>query len=335
MNQPKYIFIVGSSRSGTTMISRVLNQHHLVHTFKELHFFSQIYSSRKKDHISAKKAIEIMNVLLMRQEFGLFQNKNKNKFSKISNSILSVNMDYTYFDVFQKFIDYILLEKNKKIACLHTPNNLFYLQDILSAFKHVKIINMIRDNRDVLLSQKNKWRRKFLGAKSIPFFESLRSKVNYHPFITSYSWNNSINRTNLFDGNSFFSLLKFEDFLSFPKEKTIELCTFLEIPFNEDMLKIANIGSSTENDSDEQFIDESKKYKWKNGGLNNSEIYIAQFISGDFMKQFHYKKQEFPLPPLGVIFYAVTAPFKILASLLLNLGRLTVFFDMIKFHKTK
>ena len=53
------------------------------------------------------------------------------------------------------------------------------------------------------------------------------------------------------------------------------------------------------------------------------------------MKQFHYKKQEFPLPPLGVIFYAITAPFKILASLLLNLGRLTVFFDMIKFHKTK
>ena len=93
MNQPKYIFIVGSSRSGTTMISRVLNQHHLVHTFKELHFFSQIYSSRKKDHISAKKAIEIMNVLLMRQEFGLFQNKNKNKFSKISNSILSVKQN--------------------------------------------------------------------------------------------------------------------------------------------------------------------------------------------------------------------------------------------------
>ena len=36
----------------------------------------------------------------------------------------------------------------------------------------------------------------------------------------------------LFDGNSFFSLLKFEDFLSYPKEKTMQLCAFLEIPFN-------------------------------------------------------------------------------------------------------
>ena len=334
MNQTKYIFIVGSSRSGTTMMSRVLNQHPLIHTFKELHFFSQIYSSRKKDHISINKAIEIMSVLLMRQEYGLFQNKNKNKFFKISNSILLHDKDYTYFDVFQKFIEYILLKNNKKIACLHTPNNLFYLQDILSYLSNVRVVNMIRDNRDILLSQKNKWRRKFLGAKRIPFYESLRSKVNYHPLITSYIWNRSIKRTNFFCSNSFFSLLKFEDFLSSPKEKTMQLCAFLEIPFNEDMLKIANIGSSTENDSGRQLIDESKKYKWKKGGLNNSEIYIAQFVSSNFMNQFHYKKQKFIFPPIGVLLYLVSAPFKILASLLLNLGRLTVFFDMIKFHKT-
>lgn len=334
MNRTKYIFIVGSSRSGTTMMSRVLNQHPLIYTFKELHFFSQIYSSRKKDHISLNKAIEIMNMLLMRQEYGLFQNKNKNKFFKISHTILLQNKDYTYFDIFQKFIDYILLKNNKKIACLHTPNNLFYLQDILSNLSNVRVVNMIRDNRDVLLSQKNKWRRKFLGAKRIPFYESLRSKVNYHPLITSYIWNRSIKRTNLFNSNSFFSLLKFEDFLSSPKEKIMHLCAFLEIPFNEDMLKISNIGSSTENDSDEQLIDESKKYKWKKGGLNNSEIYIAQFVSSNFMNQFHYKKQKFIFPPIGVLVYLVSAPFKILASLLLNLGRLTVFFDMIKFHKT-
>lgn len=334
MNRTKYIFIVGSSRSGTTMMSRVLNQHPLIYTFKELHFFSQIYSSRKKDNISLNKAIEIMNMLLMRQEYGLFKNKNKNKFFNISNSILLQNTDYTYFDIFQKFIDYILLKNNKKIACLHTPNNLFYLQDILSNLSNVRVVNMIRDNRDVLLSQKNKWRRKFLGAKRIPFYESLRSKVNYHPLITSYIWNRSIKRTNLFNSNSFFSLLKFEDFLSSPKEKIMHLCAFLEIPFNEDMLKISNIGSSTENDSDEQLIDESKKYKWKKGGLNNSEIYIAQFVSSNFMNQFRYKKQKFIFPPIGVIVYLVSAPFKILASLLLNLGRLTVFFDMIKFHKT-
>ena len=74
-----------------------------------------------------------------------------------------------------------------------------------------------------------------------------------------------------------------------------------------------------------------------NGGAPstiNPQEEIAQFVSSNFMNQFHYKKQKFKFPPIGVLLYLVSTPFKILASLLLNLGRLTVFFDMIKFHKT-
>ena len=49
MNKQKKIFIVGSSRSGTTMISRILNNNKSVFSFKELHFFSQLFSNRKSD----------------------------------------------------------------------------------------------------------------------------------------------------------------------------------------------------------------------------------------------------------------------------------------------
>ena len=36
------IFVVGNSRSGTTMMGRILGQHPDVYTFGELHFFGQL-----------------------------------------------------------------------------------------------------------------------------------------------------------------------------------------------------------------------------------------------------------------------------------------------------
>ena len=53
---------------------------------------------------------------------------------------------------------------------------------------------MVRDPRDVLLSQKNKWKRKFLGANDIPFFELLRARFNYHPYTISKMWKTAVNR---------------------------------------------------------------------------------------------------------------------------------------------
>ena len=45
MSNTKQIFVVGSSRSGTTMMGRILGNHSDVFTFKELHFFGTIWTN--------------------------------------------------------------------------------------------------------------------------------------------------------------------------------------------------------------------------------------------------------------------------------------------------
>ena len=40
---PDQVMVVGSSRSGTTMMGRVLGRHPCVFTFEELHFFEQMW----------------------------------------------------------------------------------------------------------------------------------------------------------------------------------------------------------------------------------------------------------------------------------------------------
>ena len=50
---------------------------------------------------------------------------------------------------------------------------------------------------------------------------------------------------------------------------------FLEIDYQDQMLEVPVVGSSTTPDKRDKFeIDKTKVEKWKNGGLNNAEIYL-------------------------------------------------------------
>ena len=329
-NSPK-IFIVGSSRSGTTMMSRVLSNHSLIFSLKELHFFSQIYSNRISDNVNYNTSITILAKLFSRQENGLFSNDEFQNFKKKSELILDKTRQYTYFELFSIFSEDILKENSKHIICDQTPNNNFYINDILKEFPEAKIINMVRDSRDVLLSQKNKWKRKFLGAKKIPLMESIRSFLLYHPITTTFFWRSSLKQTEMFISHPNLLIMKFEDFILSPQKKCLDLCSFLNLDFEENMLLVPNIGSSTKEDTIEDLrIDSSKMSKWKSGGLNNAEIFISQFISSNYMKKYGYQNERFSLPPLGVLFYLLSFPIKFFFSVFLNFSRLSSVMDLLK-----
>ena len=65
MSKTKQIFIVGSSRSGTTMMGRVLGNHPSVFTFKELHFFGTLWTNNSELILNKKQLSNIGRVLLL------------------------------------------------------------------------------------------------------------------------------------------------------------------------------------------------------------------------------------------------------------------------------
>ena len=332
MNTLKYIFVVGSSRSGTTMMSRILAKHESVYTFNELHFFSQIYTKYKKNKIDRSSAQSVLLELFKRQYYGLFGKKDTSEYKDLFNKIL-VEKTYNIIDVFKIFIEFELNNKKKTIACFHTPNNLYYVEQISKTFSNAKFVNMVRDNRDVLLSQKNKWKRKFLGARKIPFFESLRSYMNYHPITTSIVWNSSLDITIGCKERTDFFILKFEEFLLSPDKKCKELCDFLGLNYQAEMLEVANIGSSNISDSKEKRIDSTKINKWQEGGLSSAEIYLAQFFSQSIMKEFNYSQMNFFLPPFMVLYFSIIFPFKLIFAFTLNLDRISNALKILKLKK--
>tara|TARA_B100000900_G_scaffold245696_1_gene208926 strand:- start:14917 stop:15915 length:999 start_codon:yes stop_codon:yes gene_type:complete len=330
MTNSQFIFIVGSSRSGTTMMSRVLSNNRNIFTFKELHFFNILSKSNFYNKLSVNESTVLLAKLLCVQDNSIFEvNKYKN-YIYLASDILP-NMQFSSFGIYDFFINYILKKNNKTIACLQTPNNIHFIDDINKYFPKSLFINMVRDPRDVLLSQKNKWKRRFLGSSKIPFYEACRSYANYHPIITSKILVASLKKTLLFKGHPNFKVVLFEQFLNNSELMLKDICSFLSIDYNKKMLLVPLVGSSTENDLNSMhFLDKSKIFKWKKGGLNSSEIFLSQLISKEFMMKFNYQTTKFKSFPLLLIFYFFTFPIKLSLSLILNLHRTFNIFKYLK-----
>ena len=313
-----YVFIVGNSRSGTTMLSRVFGNHPETHSFNELHFFGHLDGKQLSNTDLAKELMDIERSNFLKK---VSKDKHWQEIEKIlTNSVNQV-------EVFQQFLTYETLKNNAFVAVCQTPTNIYYLDKILESFNNVKIINMVRDPRDVLLSQKNKWKRKFLGANEIPFFEMLRAFFNYHPYTISKMWNTAVKRGLL--KHEKVQTIKFEDLLQHPEKTIRDLCKFIGLSFNSRMLQVANIGSSSKQDQSAETIDSSKVFNWKMGGLSKSEIIISEKVNKEIINQLGYENSNKTFS-LALICQFIKFPFHIFMVLLFNLHRTGGFVENIK-----
>jgi hypothetical protein len=122
----------------------------------------------------------------------------------------------------------------------------------------------------------------------------------------------------------------FEDIMDAPVKTIQKICVHLEIGYEEGMLDIPQASSSNEADSDEKGINKKRAGNWKKGGLNDTEIFWNQKISGDFLNQYNYALEPVKSNIFSKIAYAISFPVKLVFALLLNLNRMKSIGETIK-----
>lgn len=334
MPQPKFIFIVGNSRSGTTMMSRILGKHSTIFSFNELQFLEHIISPEQicsSAKIKKAEAAILYSHLAFAQRDGVFSKEKRDKYLDEANEMITED-SLTAIEVFQLFCTNECKKYSKKIACEQTPKNLYYLEEITNTVPNVRIINMVRDPRDVMLSQKLRWKRRYLGASNVPFIrETLRSWLNYHPITMAKLWQSAVKVTDRFTDDSRFMSIYFEALLKDPKQEISKICHFLNIQFEPEMMLIPNVGSSTEFDKSNKLgIDTSKQGKWERGGLTTTELSICQHIAGKQMQQHGYNLSDVQLSKPKWVWSWITCIGKMSFALILNLKRTKNIYTSIK-----
>ena len=324
------LFVVGNSRSGTTMMGRILGNHPDVYTFGELHFFGQLWSPAVSANLNKYDAEVLAAKLFCIQREGYRTYGNYQRFLDDARTFCADMNDYPISpaDLFAKFLRYEASLNSKIIPCDQTPRNVFYIDEILKLYPHAKIINMVRDPRDVLLSQKRKWKRRFLGGTDLPIKESFRDWINYHPIIISRIWRTAVTAADKFADNGNLISIYFEQLLANPERTVNDICNFVGIDYCASLLKVPQVGSSVNADKPERMgINPNRAGNWNNkdnniSQLNSSEIYLNQKLNANLMKKHNYD----PVMIRPNIFYLMldllSFPIKLIGAFLFNLDRI-------------
>ena len=285
------IFVVGNSRSGTTMLGRVLGLHGEVHTFGELHFLEQLVgteafaANRPWPRQTAQRIVER---LLTRARDGFFAPFSAGRYQSDARSILAQAPSLGPRDLYAVFLRSEAQRAGRRIPCEQTPRYLFSARELLRAYPEARVINMIRDPRDVLVSQRSKWKRRFLGGRSIPMREAIRAWCNYHPWLVSRLWVSCAEYAASIEEARFISI-RFEDLLCHPEREVRRLCNFIGIAFENDMLNAPQVGSSTGRDApDKTGLNTDRVGGWRKSGISDGARLTCEWVCHDRMRASGY-----------------------------------------------
>lgn len=316
------IFITGYSRSGTTMMARIISRNKPVHAFHEMHFFEQLWmpSAVKKNITKDEGALLVAKMMAIHREGYLNNHHPENFIDDARKMLKDYNDEYFPPLLFKHFLFAECRHHLKSIPCDQTTRNTLFLTEILSYYPTAKVICMVRDPRDVLLSQKRKWKRKFLGGSSIPFRETVRAYINYHPITISKLWNAAATRIAKVNHPQVMKI-KFEELLQQPEAIIRQICEFTGLTYDDNMLRVPHVGSSNTQDTGEkQGISADKTGKFTDG-LNNTEIYLAQKVTKQNRDHFGYDDVEVKPNPFKLVYYYCILPVKLGLALILSLSR--------------
>ncbi len=224
----KPIFIIGCPRSGTTVLARILNNHSQVASATETHFFNHLSTQKNydwtnldenflKDFFNETRVEDFCSLLKIDFEEFLA------KFTQTQTDTSLNKEDQNQKRVFSTLMLILLERKNKERACEKTPQHLLSIEKILRIYPDAKIIHLIRDGRDTVNSLiKMPWRPEGL--------------LNNSRFWKRYARLGLEINQNYKNQKENFLSVRYENLLLNPETSFQEICNFIELDFETEML---------------------------------------------------------------------------------------------------
>jgi Sulfotransferase family len=223
-----YLFIVGCPRSGTTLLRRLVDTHPLVAVIDEMRWIASFFERREGLTPEGLVTPELVDRLLAYDRFATLE---------ISREQLERLIDTGDPIPYPKFVTGIFdlygQAQGKSLVGDKTPRYARSIGTLHALWPHARFVHLIRDGRDVCMSILN-WRKadQVLGRFSTWGEDQVATAALW------WEWHVRLGRE---DGGSLapklYHEVRYEALVSEPAKECEKLCSFLDLPYDDAMLK--------------------------------------------------------------------------------------------------
>jgi len=273
----KVFFIFGCPRSGTSLLSRILNAHPNIAVPPESLIYGKFSSQKAYGDLSTQKDQEkLLEDILLSYELKVWE-------PKVSRELASTLMEESGFgSVFDAILSSWAFSQNKSHWGEKTPRHIFHWREIQKQFPNAKIIHIVRDGRDVGLSL---LKARF-GPKTI--FSAANLWVKYL---------DEFERIKLQTNESVVYEIKYEELLTDPENVLKGVCKFLGEEYSSDLLEFYKNDTPYKTDViNEQNLRNplliTNAGKWKTV-MKEDMLKVFESIASRHLKKFGYEVKNY------------------------------------------
>jgi len=285
-------FIVGSQRSGSTLLRLMLNAHSEIAVPEEARFIRPIIH---KKVLNKNELMRIKKYLLRHPQYKLWNYD----FYDFVNSLDQKGTIKSGDLIESLYLSYAKSEGKNSWG----DKSLFFdeIERIHKLIPNVKFIHIVRDGRDVCLS----WAK----------MDSKESNVA----ISAFDWafkNNRIKRSIKKLENGAYMVLRYEDLIVDPMSTIKKVCLFLDIEFEDNMLLFYKNSEKYIGDhhSDLIFkpINHENIKKWMKS-MSDDDAKVYSFIAQELLKEYGYfvEKVNFFIKIKAILSFILGVPYKL------------------------
>jgi hypothetical protein len=267
------VFIVGSPRSGTTLLRKVLDRHPALAICGETRFYGDVYARRRifgdlSDFRNRRRLVEQFLSTVRAKRIGVDPARLRAKLLSDANS---------YQALFTCILEYYAETRGKKRCGEKTPHHAFFTETLCEWFPGAAIIHLVRDPRDVVASlQLRPW------APS--------SVVN-----NAWMWvlfNRGARRSSHRPG---YLLVHYEKLVTHPEQELMRICAHVGEDYAASMLARADAATGPYSWPQHASgpVTTERLEKWREQ-LDAKEVSLVEWIAGRNLLTYSYQRSGAP-----------------------------------------